>query len=129
MSTNRKNRSSVRARLVPAEHDVAQGALADQAAHLEHQDGVGEEQEDARHQHGPRGSLHVHSLREIGAELHGGNGVGEAPTGAASDDEYDEGAVDDELQRHGDEKRHPLERMTEPRRREEDLSCEDRAHQ
>ena len=31
--------------------------------------------------------------------------------------------------REGDKERHPFERMTEPRRREEDLGSENRAHQ
>ncbi len=73
--------------------------------------------------------MHVHRLYEVGAEQHGGDGADEAPAGSAFDDEHDQGAVDKELHREGDKKRHPFERMTEPRRRKEDLGSENRAHQ
>ena len=109
------------------QYDVAQGAFANQAAQLQHKDGEAHEQECARHPRGHRG-LDVLGDRccEIGAEQHGGDG-NDPPAEPASDDERDDDAVDEYLHREGEEERHPLERVTEPRRRREDLGAENHA--
>jgi len=113
--------------VITAEHDVAQGAVADKAAYLEHEDGEAHEQERARRPRCNR-CLDVRGDRrcEIGAEQHR-DCAHSPPAEPASDDNRDRAAVDQHLHREGEEERHPFERLTEARWRQKDLGAEDHA--
>src|SRR6266542_4869217 len=113
--------------MVAPEHNVAQGAFAEQANEQEQKDEREHEQErDRNHQYLRHAFGLVERLPRAATEQHGRSNP--RPE-SASNDEQDYRAVGEPLGCEGDEQWCSFEKVPKPGLREEDLGAGDRGHQ